>query len=390
MGALIPFLLRFAPALIGTGESAGILGALTGAAGGGEAAALAQQAGTADAARKAFDFDSAIEALKTQVAEEGKDSMKRLGGFVGPLAEQELDHYGYRVPAPAGTASTAPAPGTATPATPLAPPVTPPTSPARPAPASPGPLITPASPPPRVRPVPLPPQLLPQFPGAPTTPPPQLPPAPPGSAGSPDNPYLDKFADFLKKAPVGLTALLAALHTAQQGLEGFAREIVDGNRHLGQWNGNIASSFAESRFREQQREMDLADNTEGSVTALNESFQDLLDETHEIRETGARLLNTVGIVAANLSKILAIAIKLSPHFTITEWLLKQIEEHLKGNGPNGDLFDEFADAAMGRRPQQQAPGQPPAAAPAPQRPKWVDPMGQQKAADRVRGILGGN
>ena len=388
MGPLIPFLARMVPALVGTGESAGLMGALRGAMGGGEAAQLAQHVGVAENAHKAFDLDAAINEFQQQLWAGDRLREKTAGRFVGPLPQEEMQQFGYQLDVGKNAAQPGqPAPGSpAVPAVPLSPPATPPGSPPAP-PASPSPPPPDPPRPPRfnLQPVPLPKSWNGTIPMSPAAPPPgnTLPPAPP-TGNSPG----DRFADLLQKAPGGLAQILAALHAAQAGLEAFAKSVVDGNRYLGQWNGNIASSFAEGRFREQQREMDLADSTENSTVALNESFQDLLDETHEIRETGARLLNTVGIVAAHMSKILAIAIKLSPHFTVTEWLLRQIEEHLGQNNPGQDLIDQFQDAAIRAgqpRPQAPAPGAPPA----PQRPKWVDPMGQDQNNQRIRRAMGG-
>lgn len=389
MGPLIPFLARMVPALVGTGESAGLMGALRGAMGGGEVAQLAQHVGVAENARKAFDLDAAINEFQQQLWAQDRLREKTAGRFVGPLPQQEMEEFGYGFDVGKNAAQPGqPAPESpAVPAVPLGPPTTPPGKPpAPPASPSPSPPDPPRPPKFNLQPVPLPKSWNGTIPMSPMAPPPPVdtpPPAPPGG-----NPSGDRLADFVQKIPSGIVQILAALHAAQAGLEAFAKSVVDGNRYLGQWNGNIASSFAEGRFREQQREMDLADSTEGSVVQLNESFQDLLDETHEIRETGARALNLAGIAASHLGKILAIAIKLSPHFTVTEWLLRQIEEHLKDQNPGQDLIDQFQDAALrAGQPKQQAAAAPAAPA-APQRPKWVDPLGQDRAARQFRQFFG--
>lgn len=191
---------------------------------------------------------------------------------------------------------------------------------------------------------------------------------------------------------IRLGSFTAILNQLETQLEKFVRTVVDSNRGLSQWNGNIANSFAQSGFREQQREIDLGKNTEGGVVLLNESFQDLLDETQQLREMSARALNYTAILAANTAKILTIVMKYSPFIQLSNLLLERIEKEIKerlGMG-GGDQFDQLIQAAMGA-----AQPQPPAGAgaanppPAPQRPKWVDPLGMEGAGDRLRRVLGG-
>jgi hypothetical protein len=379
---LISLLMRFAPALIGSGETAGIGAALRSIAGGSlERGAMGKALenlglGTgAPAQAQAGLLKSAQGASESQLLQQSE---------TGPVPRDPHDildewfaRHGIKTPrigrlqqvASSSTATVSSGAASGSPAT-APPPPPPPTG------SSPSTLPPPPPPPPAAR-------LSPTSPAIPASPPPPPPPAPPGlppaggpGPGGPGGPVVatgGKFTETLTKL-LGLYATLAvALHAAVGSLQMFGGRIVEANRGLSMWNATIAASFANDSVRQQMRDIQLGADTENSVVALNESFQDFLDETYELRQTGARLLNLTGLMASHLGRILAIGLKLSPHFQVTEYLLKQIEKWLADqNAPNDDLFDALQGEAIRRGGGQ--PVAPPQPAPA-QAPKWVAPPG---------------
>lgn len=108
---------------------------------------------------------------------------------------------------------------------------------------------------------------------------------------------------FTKLAgPAGLVGMIF-------GMKKFVGVLSESNRDLAKWNGSLAASFNKLDIQQMKFDMQTANATSGSASALNDAFAELLTEFQPIRQDIGILVNLAGIGIANGTKQLIILVK---------------------------------------------------------------------------------
>lgn len=173
---------------------------------------------------------------------------------------------------------------------------------------------------------------------------------------------LKKFTDGIFKATGGFGKTVSAMlkinlatYAGAKALEMFVGTVSESRRDLGRWNGSIAASFAQLDIRRMQGDIKTAEGVSGSTAGLNAAYGDLLEELRPIRQDMMTLINGVGIVAANVGRVLAFVSKYLPFVQLIHLAAQKIEENTgkakAGRDPMRDILDMLTNAPRpGPRP----------------------------------------
>lgn len=138
---------------------------------------------------------------------------------------------------------------------------------------------------------------------------------------------IDKFGD-LEEAITGFPRLM----------EGWGRELLDAQKHLAQFNGQIATSFAESDKAEILRNIESGQRTAKSTGQLSKAWDELQNETQPYKDAGTNVMNTIG---AGLIRMTAVMIQIAESVTWIAELVNWSNEEQKKNPQNDLPFVQF-------------------------------------------------
>lgn len=128
--------------------------------------------------------------------------------------------------------------------------------------------------------------------------------------------------------PVGLIVSLgSAAAGAAKKLFDFASGVNESNREISKFSGSMASAFAQLDIQDLQRNMRLAQNTQGTGTAVADEMNSLKDDTQAMREMMTTFKNTFALGSLKLLRAANIIIEHLPEIQALRWVAEQIEQN---------------------------------------------------------------
>lgn len=140
----------------------------------------------------------------------------------------------------------------------------------------------------------------------------------------------------------------AALLGAVALLKKFTFGLSDSNRDLAKWNGALAASFARLDIAQMRMDIQTAQATSGTGSALNDALADVILEFQPIREDLGILVNLVGISATQAIKTMIGIYKqiqtIFPQFKEIVDGLHILEDEMKKKTPGQPLGNQALNA----------------------------------------------
>ena len=120
-------------------------------------------------------------------------------------------------------------------------------------------------------------------------------------------------------------------------LRDFAGGLLEAQRGLANFSGNMAAVFAESDARRAMREMQMGDRLADSTRQLSRAYNQLADDTAELSIAFQALINWIGEKLANIgSGIVNFDLSNLTPLAIANWLSRNFGN---GNEIHGSLRD---------------------------------------------------
>ena len=136
-------------------------------------------------------------------------------------------------------------------------------------------------------------------------------------------------------------------------LKDYGDSMVEANRHLGRWNGNLAVANARYDIQSIQLERQTAHNTGGSATMVTDMQMELRDQFQPIAEDLQILKNVATSVVIEIAKDMTAVLRLFDK--IVGPLLHLIDHSLQSgehNLPIADLFSFLKTDTLRSKPEE--------------------------------------